>query len=289
MKKAFLSLFLFMLTQNFCSASCTTVEECRELAIRDEFSYLPRYLDEKKLLCQYASSPECLNLVVNEANAILACRIDGERISQMSSFDKKQLMTFIDEYGRSEIPSEVKSDFDKLTTEAEKFSDKMIPWKLSAYNATFINAHAGADSQIMASAGLWTNSPLERDEIAAILAHEVAHVVHEHSLKLGCLALEWTGAHFELGGAMEAFREDFSLTTERGQVWSKLSNRLEYEADAEATRILRDSGFDPFAMARALIKLKPKESGGFSSGSHPDFEARIQAAILNARGQLKQD
>ncbi len=233
-------------------------------------------------MCQHASSSECFDLVVKEANEILSCRGENKRRAQMSSFDGKQFLALINEYGPAQVPQGIKYIFQKLTFSVERLSQKKFPWKLTAYHAPFINAHAGADSQVMASAGLWTNSEMKEDEIAAVLAHEAAHVMNEHSLELGCLALEWSGSHFELGDAMETFREDFSIATQRGQVWSKLSNLLEYEADAQATRILKDAGFDPFAMARALKKLKPKEIGGFSSGSHPEFEARIQSATKHA-------
>ena len=63
--------------------------------------------------------------------------------------------------------------------------------------------------------------------------------------------------------------------------------KLEYAADAGAVRILKAAGFDPNLMAGALEKLKPKASGGgFTSGSHPEFDVRIAAARAAAKKSL---
>jgi predicted Zn-dependent protease len=288
MKKIIFLALNILVSQDVWCGNCRSLEECRQVATDNQYSYLPTYLSDKKIICQSTSNINCSDDVIKEANEILSCREDEKRRAQMSFFDQRQFEVMINDFGAATIPGFVRSLFAKLTYSAEQLSKKQFPWRLSAYNATFINAHAGANSQVMASAGLWIHSPLVEDEIAAILAHEAAHVIKEHSLDLGCLALEWVGAHFELGNAMEAFREDFSISTERGQVWSKFSNNLEYEADEEATRILKAAGFSPMAMARALKKLKPKESGGFSSGSHPEFDERIQAATRHALEVLKE-
>jgi predicted Zn-dependent protease len=281
-KNIFLTIFLFY-TFTVSASVCQTIEGCVKDSNDLGLSFLPRYLVERNTICKLFNTLDCHENLIREANEILICRQSPNRQQEMASLDSKLFKELQNDYGIAIIPPEVKDLFEGLTRSSEEMLENRFPWKLSAYNATFLNAHAGADAQVMASSGLWNpDSGLSQDEIAAILAHEVAHVINNHSLELGCLALEWTGAKLTMSEAMEAFREDFSTSTERGKVWSKKSNSIEFEADAVATRILHLAGHDPFAMGRALNKLRPKNGSGFSSGSHPEIDARIQAAISEA-------
>lgn len=273
-----------VLSPHTWSRTCQTLDDC--ISESKDYSYLPRYLQDKKIICQYSSSPECLKDAVQEANEILSCTISDKRKQEMAEYDAHLFGGFHEEYGSASVPDKVQTIFDTLIVAAEEISERTFPWKLTAYKANFINAHAGADAQVMASAALWAvDTKFEAEEMAAILAHEAAHVINDHSLKMGCLALEWSGPSLSLADAMTVFREDFSTATERGEIWSKTSNAIEYEADAVATKILKKAGMDPFSMAKALTKLKPKDGGGFSSGSHPEFDARIEAALRHARAQ----
>ena len=116
------------------------------------------------------------------------------------------------------------------------------------------------------------------DEVTAILAHEVGHVIELHGMRLNCMAIEWTDVHFSVSEAQSVFQEDFRGST-RFEIWSQVSQIIEYDADRIATQILKAADLDPKLMAQALEKLKPKSNSGFSSGSHPEIDLRIKAAL----------
>ena len=264
------------------SQTCKNIDECRDKS--KDYSHLPQRLEERKMLCEIAPFEGCLEQVIEEANEILSCSKSARRKQEMIEYDSKFLSAMIEDHGSQSVPQHIQQTFKKLTLAADELSKKTFPWKLTSYKASFINAHAGAEAHIMASGGLWASeSQLQNDEIAAILAHETAHIIQDHSLKLGCLSLEWTGTHLSIKDSMILFREDFSVSTDRGKAWAQLSNKIEYEADAVATKILKQAKFDPLAMARVLKKLKLKAEGGFSSGSHPELDDRIEAATKRAK------
>lgn len=298
-------LVLFVIL-NFNSLNALSAEVLSELELVDEikkielsaqkekFSYLPQFIDEKLIICQIKNEKEkadCLDELLTFSTEVLTCKTDAKKKEQMAAYDAGLFQDMLAEYGKTTIPSMYEDVAIKLIEAAKSLypHTKNFPWKLEVYNGKVLNAHAGADARIMLSSGLWSEqSTLTLDEVAAIIAHEVSHIVKDHSLALGCNAYEWGGQRMDLSLAMSIFREDFSPILTRGLVWSEMSQRFEYEADQYATKPLAEIGLSPFSMGRALEKLIPKGSGGFSSGSHPDIYARVMAADKWAE-QLQSD
>lgn len=297
-QKLFVAAGCMLLTLgSMASSSCETINECIDKASERKLSYLPSYLKDKKKLCEsyrhhytQAQMDDCLGESITEAQLILSCETDSARRKEMAAYDDSLFTNMKQDHGVASIPLEIEVLFKRLTQAAAEISEesKTFDWKLSSYNAPFFNAHAGAGANIMVSAALWAKgSAFTAEDAASFLAHEVAHEMKHHSLKMGCLSLEWVGPLLTIPDAMETFRQDFSPSYERGIAWSKISNGIEYEADAIATEILLKAGMDPMDMPRALEKLRPKNAGGFSSGSHPEFDDRIKAATERAQETLK--
>jgi predicted Zn-dependent protease len=119
------------------------------------------------------------------------------------------------------------------------------------------------------------------DELAAVLAHEVAHVQRGHTmqpveaarrqehLSEGLLAGTDSIVHAFFGKAVQA-GTDFVL--DRG-----FGKKNELAADAFAARILDEAGYDPSALRAYLGRLTGKSaSGGFFS-RHPPAAERVRA------------
>lgn len=249
--------------------------------------HLPSLIEDKEIQCEIRindkqdESENCYRELLQTAQNIFTCKENPIKANEMATYDAKLFDEMLKDNKKANIPLEMLKITSDLINTAIKLSPhtKNYKWKIDAYESKVLNAHAGADHRIMLSSGLWSkNSQLSFNETAAIIAHELSHIIFDHSLQLGCLAYEWTGGAFDLEFSLKTFREDFSVETPRGQAWSARSQNFEYEADKYATSLLKESGIDPYAMASALEKLKPKGSGGFSSGSHPEFDARIEAA-----------
>jgi len=158
-----------------------------------------------------------------------------------------------------------------------------------------INAFAAPGGLIFVSRGLLRCADSE-DGVAAILAHEIAHVVKQHGLKaiktarfkdaglaIGMAAVEEYGSA-DLAKVTAAFSgtiDDITSTL----VNSGYSRSAEKEADLAAVDILKRAGYDPTALVRMLEvmagRLQPGGPG--FARTHPEPRDRI-ASIQGALG-----
>jgi beta-barrel assembly-enhancing protease len=151
-----------------------------------------------------------------------------------------------------------------------------------------INAFATPSGLIFLTRGMLRLADSE-DDVAAILAHEVGHIVHKHGLKAiktsrvntALTSVALTSAQFasnedvvELTNAFGGSVQDVTGTL----VNSGYSRGAEREADAEAVAILRRLGYDPRALVRVLEAMdKELEPGGLDfAKTHPDPQDRIE-------------
>ncbi len=127
------------------------------------------------------------------------------------------------------------------------------------------------------------------DELAAVLAHEIGHVQHEHGLRaikssrlvtaFTVLAIETTRtlAGDEVRQLTQAFEGSISDITST-MMTSGYARRLEREADAAALTILKRVGYDPAALTRMLKEMERQLKPGrrdFAS-THPAPSDRIR-------------
>jgi len=135
------------------------------------------------------------------------------------------------------------------------------------------DAAAAAGGLILVETAL-LNAVESEDELAAILAHEIAHVEIDHS-----------GYDFKAKKSAEAFDEMqrdpnrpgratlgqaqliHSLETMRGY-----SVQAESEADARAVEILRDAGYNPHALLRVIERLTREKAGKIKGIRHVYIE-----------------
>ena len=148
-----------------------------------------------------------------------------------------------------------------------------------------VNAMSAPGGFIFLSTGFLKIVPSE-DALAAVLAHEVGHIVKGHGMKAiseanlsEALVLIGKEAAASQGGAMVQ-----QLTSTFGESIGDITNTLltkgysrgqEYEADEYATDLLKRSGYDAQAMIAMLDSLErnAKGSGGWLS-THPEAEDR---------------
>jgi len=152
-----------------------------------------------------------------------------------------------------------------------------------------INAFAAPGGLILVTRGLLRCAENE-DEAAAILAHEIGHVVKQHGLQAiktsritaaltsAALTAAETVGPSELRELTSVFGDSIDDITST-LVNSGYSRAQELEADQQAAAILKEAGYDPHALVQMLkvmeTKLKP---GGLDfSKTHPDPEVRIKA------------
>jgi len=157
------------------------------------------------------------------------------------------------------------------------------------FDSDEINAFAAPSGFILVSTGLG-NLCQSEDELAAVLAHEIGHVVGKHGLRaiknsrltsaLTILATE--GARNfgdqdmkELVTNYEGSIDDIAGTL----LVNGYSRGLEEEADREAVTILERVGYDPKALTRMLGEMQKRlKPGGLDfARTHPAPQDRIDA------------
>ncbi|MCE1196041.1 M48 family metallopeptidase [bacterium] len=151
-----------------------------------------------------------------------------------------------------------------------------------------VNAFASPGGHILVTRGLLARVGGE-DELAAALAHEIAHVALGHGLasvqgmRIAQIASDYAiEAGKSSGGELEAFSSAFgSAIAELAKIilFSGYSQNFELQADQEARAILYRSGYDPNALARLIAKLpaRGEESGGGFAATHPAPLSRLEA------------
>ncbi|MDR1973029.1 MAG: M48 family metalloprotease [Treponema sp.] len=154
-----------------------------------------------------------------------------------------------------------------------------------------INAFATSGGHVFVTLGL-VNTAASEDALAAVLAHEVAHIQLQHSLKAirtsrittavmatGSAAVNLAASGTSLAELTDIFDE--SITDIVGtMVNNGYSRDQEFEADALALSLLSRAGYDPSSlieMLRALETGLGNSDGGFGR-THPAPRDRISSA-----------
>lgn len=151
-------------------------------------------------------------------------------------------------------------------------------FEVQIVDADVVNAFALPGGKMVVFTGL-IDRATSPDQVAGVLAHEMAHVTRRHGMRnvahqMGiALALRiflgdvegWTAMAAEL--AIMAKANDYS-------------REQESDADAEGTRMLLAAGLDPEGLAQFfdIMKAEPgSEMGGAMSwlSTHPEHDARI--------------
>ncbi|TVQ25113.1 MAG: peptidase M48 [Spirochaetaceae bacterium] len=163
-----------------------------------------------------------------------------------------------------------------------------------------INAFATPGGHIFISRGMLRLTTSE-DEVAAVLAHEIAHVVHRHGLGsirsarvIGALQQGTLDMLDEVSGAqLREVTEIFGETTSEildTLITRGYSGASEREADASAVEILKRVGYDPHAIVRVLERMDAaqqaeyegsREPVGFSK-THPRPQSRVNGLKASA-------
>jgi len=152
---------------------------------------------------------------------------------------------------------------------AERFKDVLV---LPLREA---NAFITSDGYLVITEGLLEQLN-GRDEIAFVIAHELAHLVkgHPRNLETDPTRLERVRTEVERGLGTSVVGTGLQILV--NTIASYYSREREREADAEAIRLMAKAGFDLNAAKRALERLG--EDVGFLSWfrSHPFITERLE-------------
>ena len=149
-----------------------------------------------------------------------------------------------------------------------------------------INAFAAPSGFILVAPGLLRCAASEA-EVAAILAHEIGHVTARHGLqaikksRVNAALTSVAIAGFQMATSDEAAKLVGTFGDSIGDITATLVNsgysrEFEREADRLAVAILKEAGYDPWALVRVLqVMAKRVEPGHGFGKTHPDPADRI--------------
>jgi predicted Zn-dependent protease len=149
-----------------------------------------------------------------------------------------------------------------------------------------INAFAAPSGFILVTRGLLRLAKTE-DEVAAILAHEIAHVARGHGMKSikSARLKDLVGEGIDVAAtasdsawfpqAVAAFDE--TIGSIANNLMNGYSRGMEKQADLDAVVILRSLGYDPHSLIKVLESMmKMKSDGKGFSKTHPKPADRIK-------------
>lgn len=131
-----------------------------------------------------------------------------------------------------------------------------------------VNAFANADKQICVYTGLLKFVDSDA-ELAAVIAHEIGHIVNNHVAKQNVIATATSTAIYNanINAGLKA-----GANIANNMTMLKMSRTEEYEADITGADLMVKAGYNPMAMISVLYKI----SGNYVDviSTHPSGDKR---------------
>ena len=167
-------------------------------------------------------------------------------------------------------------------------------YRIVLLNSPVVNAFALPSGDIFVTRGLLALAE-DTSEIAAVMAHEIAHVTARHAAQRA--EFEKTAALFSRVNAqvLEHPQADDEVQARSKLSIASFSRQQEFEADQMGIKNLGEAGYDPYGAARFLAvlgewsALKASISGAGSAdrpdmaATHPSTPERVAQAEAEAR------
>ena len=173
---------------------------------------------------------------------------------------------------------------------ARQVERKDVQWRFAILDTPSINAMAFPGGIVVITRGLYALLTSE-DELAAVLAHEIAHVNRRHQWKViqqqKLVALAGNAvASSDPGHSVQLAADLGAKLIARG-----LDKASEFEADRDGVVIAARAGYDSSALIAVMERLKALKTGEADTAllfsTHPSPEARIAALTAAATQELE--
>jgi predicted Zn-dependent protease len=173
--------------------------------------------------------------------------------------------------------------------------DPSQSYRITILNSPVVNAFALPSGNLYVTRGLIALAN-DTSEVAAVVAHEMAHVTARHAVERQRRAEAAQVVNKVVANVMQdADAQRLALTSTQLSL-ARFSQVQELEADAIGVRTLAKAGFDPFAASRFLSSmaryaeyrsLRPSANNAQGKpdflSSHPSTPERIAFAVRSAR------
>jgi len=172
---------------------------------------------------------------------------------------------------------------------ARQVERKDVRWRFAILDTPSINAMAFPGGIVVITRGLYALLGSE-DELAAVLAHEIAHVNRRHQWKViqqqKLVALAGNAvASSDAGRSAQVAADLGTKLIARG-----LDKSAEFEADRDGVVIAARAGYDSSGLIAVMERLKSLKTGADTAllfSTHPSPEARIAALTAAATPEIE--
>lgn len=155
-----------------------------------------------------------------------------------------------------------------------------VSWRFGVIDTDSVNAFAAPAGYVFITRGLMVRLNNE-SELAGVLAHEIAHVLHGHYVNT-MIKRDRVAALSDLGNSAlgSSGKGDWSalVNLSRGVYSSGLDKSDEYQADRLAVVLAARAGYDPYGLPRVLqMYATTTDQGEFELlfSTHPSAAARL--------------
>lgn len=212
-----------------------------------------------------------------------ACVDDPARAHELRVLDEAQVTDLMDQYSVVVAPPKLHRIMASLIAASPRLSAGPSI-HLLAYEDAELNAYAADHGLVILTSALWSEKQaLSDDEIAAVIAHELAHIEGRDSLVEACAnlqRLEQPTLRFEDARDRMALEMLNPRSTAARAARQEL-HAQEHAADARGIELMRLVGRDPQAMVSVLARIHGTEASGLNllmGSSHPDVRERLAKA-----------
>jgi predicted Zn-dependent protease len=192
-------------------------------------------------------------------------------------------------YSRPEIEKELAGIVARLVAASD---DPTRRYRITILNSPVANAFALPGGYLYVTRGLLTLA-VDASEVAAVLSHEMAHVIADHALQRARI-VEQSNIVERVATEVLSDPTASETTLSRSRLsLAKFTRDQEIEADRIGIAIAAKAGYDPFAASRFLDKLEAyaayrsaageKDDAANFLASHPAARERQALAIRVAR------
>lgn len=212
-----------------------------------------------------------------------ACLDDPDRAHELRVLDEAQVTDLMDQYSVVAAPQKLHRIMASLIAASPRLrAGPSI--HLLAYEDGELNAYAADHGLVILTSAMWSQKQaLSDDEIAAVIAHELAHIEGRDSLVEACTnlqRLEQPTLRFEEARDLMAL-EMLNPRSPAARAARQELHAQEHAADVRGIELMRQVGRNPQAMVSVLAKIRGTEASGLNllmGSSHPDVRERLAKA-----------
>jgi predicted Zn-dependent protease len=207
-----------------------------------------------------------------------------EQEAEIADFFNRQIFRKYDSLDVRVTDSVMNVIFNRLT---ESMDSLRYDYKIYVLKSDQVNAFTAFNGQLFIFTGLieQTESP---EELAAVLAHELAHAENRHVIKNLVKEIGLNSLILIISGGDPVIMQEITKLV----VSSGFSRKMEREADEYAIQYLKDANINPNRLTQFFLKLKQQnkeipESFEWIS-SHPALKERIEFVSENVGDSIQE-